>query len=123
MDNSLLGMALGRLLSTAAQQTYNSTTNESGSSGNESVTILPGTKNVKFLIPTGQSGLTSNESTVGANEMEQRVIPRVEDIFPSHPLEHSERSNSATPASPSDVEHRQDRTETDGEEIPLLAND
>lgn len=107
MDNSLLGMALGQLLSTAAQQTYSSAANESGSNGNESVTILPGTKNVKFLIPMGRSGLTSNDSTLGTNERDDRVIRRVQDIFPSNPPEDNEKSNEPDSS----------------EQIPLLSYD
>ena len=107
MDNSLLGMALGQLLSTAAQQSYNSAANDSGSNGNESVTILPVTKNVKFLIPLDRSGLTSNDSTLGTNERDNREIPRVQDIFPSNPPEIDVRSNEPDSS----------------EQIPLLGND
>jgi hypothetical protein len=78
------------------------------------VSIVSAPKNVKFIIPLGRSGITSNESTFGVIESTTRTITHVKDIFPLNPISQSQINTE---------EHQQEMTKSDSEEIPLLSNE
>jgi hypothetical protein len=106
---------------------------------NEGVSIISAPKNVKFLIPLGRSGITSNESTFGVIESTTRTITHVKDIFPFNPTSPNQitvnngedtvtvsSSNSGASATLFDTGRRQDQNEmvsSNSEEMPLLPND
>ena len=133
-DNSVLGTALSQLLQATSRNTTINSTDEVHVTGNDKVSIVSGPKNVKFLIPFTRSGITSNESTLGLIESTTRTITHVKDIFPLNALSQSQTitnnetdtitsAPSRNSASIFDTEHRQNRTNSDSEEIPLLSKD
>jgi hypothetical protein len=96
--------------------------------GNENkVSIVSAPKNVKFIIPMGRSGITSNESTYGVIDSTTRTITHVKDIFPLNPLFQSQTtnssSNSVVTTSLFDTDQRNEVSKDDSEDIPLLPNE
>jgi hypothetical protein len=81
-ENSVLGAALNRLMSPTSQNTTSNSIDETRATTNEGVSIVSAPKNVKFIIPLGRSGITSNDSTFGVIESTTRTITHVKDIFP-----------------------------------------
>lgn len=133
-DNSVLNAAVSQLMHSRSQYTTINSTNEIRVAGNDRVSYVAGPKNVKFLVPLTQSGVTSNESTLGLVESTTRTITHVRDIFPLNSSLQSQTitnpevetitsSNSVIRASLFDVECRQTATQSDSEEIPLLPSD
>jgi hypothetical protein len=124
------------LLSTKSQNASNNSTDEIQVGGNDKVSFVSAPKNVKFLIPLGRAGITSNESTYGVIESTTRTITHVKDIFAYDPslqshmitnnetdtISPSSSSNSAITASVFDTEQGQNITKINSEEIPLLPN-
>jgi hypothetical protein len=110
-ENNALTAALGQLLSTTSQ---NSTDEMRVAENDNKVSIVSAPKNVKFIIPLGRSGITSNESTFGVIESTTRTITHVKDIFPLNPISQSQINTE---------EHQQEMTKSDSEEIPLLSNE
>ncbi|CAF1241410.1 unnamed protein product [Adineta ricciae] len=126
-ENSVLGAALNRLMSST---TANNSMDDARPTGSEGVSIVSAPKNVKFLIPLGRSGITSNESTFGVVESTTRTITHVKDIFPLQ----SQTSNAADePFQPATLSsstfesgRRQDENDlnkNDNEQQSLLPND
>jgi len=81
-ENSVRGAALNRLMSPTSQNTTSNSIDETRATTNEGVSIVSAPKNVKFIIPLGRSGITSNDSTFGVIESTTRTITHVKDIFP-----------------------------------------
>ena len=81
-ENSVLGAALNHLMSPTSQTATNNSFEEARTTANEGVSIVSAPKNVKFLIPLGRSGITSNDSTFGVIESTTRTITHVKDLFP-----------------------------------------
>lgn len=70
-------------MSPSSQNTTNNSIDETRAPvANEGVSIVSAPKNVKFIIPLGRSGITSNDSTFGVIESTTRTITHVKDIFP-----------------------------------------
>jgi hypothetical protein len=131
-------------MSPTSQITTTNSIDEARTNANEGVSIVSAPKNVKFIIPLGRSGITSNESTFGVIESTTRTITHVKDIFPLNPSVQSQTTttttttnnedDTVTAASSSDstksstifdVGHRQDQNEiikSDNEQQPLLEN-
>jgi hypothetical protein len=139
-EHSVLGAALNRLMSPHSQDTIGHSYDDTRLTNNDGVSFVSAPKNVKFLIPLGRSGITSNESTFGLVESTTRTITHVKDIFPMNfPTEHQTvtnntgdmidtflSSNSDEKVDVFNAGRRQDRHDimkSDSEEIPLLSND
>ncbi len=130
----MITAALGQLLSKTSQ---NPTINSAHTMNDNKVSIVSAPKNVKFIIPFGQSGGTSNESTFGVIESSTRTITHVKDIFSVNSLSQSQMtpnqesetvitslsSNSLATASSFNTEQQQEMMKSDSEEIPLLSNE
>jgi hypothetical protein len=110
-ENSAITAALGQLLATTSQ---NSTDEVHTVENDNKVSFVSAPKNVKFIIPLGRSGVTSNESTFGVIESTKRTITHVKDIFPLNPISQSQINTE---------ENQQEITKSDSEEIPLLSNE
>jgi len=110
-ENNALTAALGQLLSKTSQ---NSTDEIHVAENDNKVSIVSAPKNVKFIIPLGRSGITSNESSFGVIESTTRTITHVKDIFPLNPISQSQINTE---------EHQQEMTKSDSEDIPLLSNE
>lgn len=139
-EHTVLGAALNRLMSSNTRDSTSNSLDEARLPGSEGVSIVSAPKNVKFLIPLGRSGVTSNESTYGLVESTTRTITHVKDIFPfnptaPHPSMVNQGGNTATGSSSShsaetseiyDQEQQQqrpDNVKSDSEEAPLLRNE
>ncbi|UJR25141.1 hypothetical protein I4U23_006500 [Adineta vaga] len=123
-ENSVLGAALNRLMSPT---TATNSLEDSRPVGTEGVSIVSAPKNVKFLIPLGRSGITSNESTFGVVDSTTRTITHVKDIFPlpSQSIHNGEESvlSSGNSATIFESGRRQDQNEmnkNDPEQQTLL---
>jgi len=110
-ENSAITAALGQLLSTTSP---NSTDEMRIAENDNKVSFVSAPKNVKFIIPLGRSGVTSNESTFGVIESTKRTITHVKDIFPLNPISQSQIDAE---------EHQQEMTKSDSEEIPLISKE
>lgn len=125
-ENSVLGAALTKIMSSTLQNTANQSLDETRPTPNESVSIVSVPKNVKFLIPLGRSGLASNESTFGVIESTTRTITHVKDIFPvkSPPISNGDESGDVSSSSVFENGRRQDQNEIirSESEQPLLEN-
>jgi hypothetical protein len=140
-ENSVLGAALNRLMSPTSQNTTSNSIDETRATTNEGVSIVSAPKNVKFIIPHGRSGITSNESTFSVIESTTRTITHVKDIFPLNSslqsqttptnngddiVTTSSSSNTVKPSSSLfDAARREDQNEiikNDNEQQPLLQN-
>lgn len=117
------------------QTTYLNADNEVYAVTENDLKLLSGSKTVKFLIPLSRSGLTSNESTIGINDLENRFIPDVRDLFSNPPLTNgfSSNDNGTTSQSLSPiaeqistisdspiVSNEFEANENDHEKLPLL---
>ena len=116
-EHTVLGAALSQLMSPNGQNTSANSFDEVRSAGNEGVSIVSAPKNVKFLIPLGRPGVTSNDSTFGLIESTTRTITHMKDIFP---LNGSPQCPAVTNLTSPD---RDETGKSDGEESPLLANE
>lgn len=141
-ENSVLGSALNRLMSPSSQNTTNNSIDEARTNVmNEGVSIVSAPKNVKFIIPLGRSGITSNDSTFGVIESTTRTITHMKDIFPLNSslqsqtmstinneddtVHQSLSSNSKETSTIFDAGLRHDQNDiikNDNEEQPLLQN-
>lgn len=77
-ERSVLGAALNQMISSNTRNSID----ETRLNTSDGFSIVSAPKNVKFLIPLGRSGVTSNESTYGLVESTSRTITHVKDIFP-----------------------------------------
>ena len=125
-ENSVLGAALTKIMSSTLQNTANQSLDETRPTPSEGVSIVSVPKNVKFLIPLGRSGLASNESTFGVIESTTRTITHVKDIFPlkSPPINNGDESGDVSSSSVFENGRRQDQNEIirSESEQPLLEN-
>lgn len=112
-ENSVLGAALNQLMSPNGHNASNHSFDEARTTGNEGVSIVSAPKNVKFLIPLGRSGITSNDSTFGLIESSTRTITHVKDIFPFSGAIQSQPATS----------NAEEPIKSDSEESPLLENE
>jgi hypothetical protein len=120
-------------MSPTSQTATTNSTDDTRTTTNEGVSIVSAPKNVKFLIPLGRSGLTSNDSTFSVIESTTRTITHVKDIFPLNPSSQSQTttnngddilispSNSLAISSVFDTGRRQD--ENNSEQQSLLPID
>ena len=99
-DRNFLGTTINQLLSNGTQHSYINSGEEVYAVDADNLTVISAPKNVKFLIPLARSGLTSNESTFGVNEHDNRVIKNVRDIFSFESKNselHPEKESVSTP--------------------------
>lgn len=136
-ENNVLGAALGQLFSHSLQKKTMNPTDTICIEDNNKISIVTAPKNVKFLIPSGRSGITSNDSTFGVIEATKRTITHVKDLFPinseleseaitnnqTKAMTPSSSSNSLTNVSSSDKQYNQEIVKIGSDEIPLLSND
>jgi hypothetical protein len=112
-------------MSPTSQNTTNNSIDETRATTNEGVSIVSAPKNVKFIIPLGRSGITSNESTFGVIESTTRTITHMKDIFPLNSTSQSQTTTTTLTINGDDTSLRQDQNElskTNGEQQPLLQN-
>ena len=125
-------------MSPTSQTATNNSLEEARTTANEGVSIVSAPKNVKFLIPLGRSGITSNDSTFGVIESTTRTITHVKDLFPLNSTSQSQTttinndddtiitsSNARRTSTIVDVDlcHDQDDViKNDNEQQPLLQN-
>jgi hypothetical protein len=129
-------------MSPTSQNTTTHSIDEPRNAVNEGVSIISAPKNVKFIIPFGRSGLTSNDSTFGVLDSTTRTITHVKDIFPLNPplqsqttptanngdniVTGSSSANSITTSSSCEAGRHRDEHEmmkSDSEQQSLLQND
>jgi hypothetical protein len=111
-------------MSPTSPNTTNNSIDETRAAANEGVSIVSAPKNVKFIIPLGRSGITSNESTFGVIESTTRTITHMKDIFPlNSALQSQTTTTMISNGDDTRLHHDQNEiTKTDNEQQPSLQN-
>jgi hypothetical protein len=121
-------------MSPTSQTATTNSTDDTRTATNEGVSIVSAPKNVKFLIPLGRSGVTSNDSTFSVIESTTRTITHVKDIFPLNPSSQFlttanngediiiSPSNSSAISSVFDTGRRQDENNSEQQSLLLIDN-
>jgi hypothetical protein len=112
-------------MSPTSPNTTNNSIDETRAAANEGVSIVSAPKNVKFIIPLGRSGITSNESTFGVIESTTRTITHMKDIFPLNSALQSQTTTTTMISNGDDTRLHHDQneiTKTNNEQQPLLQN-
>ncbi|CAF2459125.1 unnamed protein product [Rotaria sp. Silwood2] len=136
-ENGVFSAALNRLFSNTLPNKTSNSTDEVLVYDNNKVSFVSVPKNVTFLIPSGLSGITSNDSTFSAIESTIRTTTHIKDIFPvkasseSQSITKDETDMVTSSSSPNSVtntllfdkENEQEIIKSVNEESHLLMND